>query len=187
MATYILAARRTPIGRLNGGLKGVGAVSLAQAALRACMEDVPGLSQRDLRSAYIGCVLQAGVGQAPARQVVCGSGRLCRLRSTVAKRTDGSALASQVDSVPPADGPHEVEAVTVNKVCASGLVSVALAAQELQSNAGDAEEGRVIVAGGMESMSQAPFYVPRGLTFGNASLRDAIAYDGLCDAGEQIM
>ena len=145
----IASACRTPIGKFQGSLAGfrapeLGALAVAEALRRA------GIEPAAVDEVILGNVLQAGVGQNPARQ---------------------AARAAGV--------PDEVGSFTVNKVCGSGLKSVMLAAQAIR--AGDAE---VIVAGGMESMSQAPYLVPaarEGVRLGHAQLVDAMIHDGLWD------
>src|SRR5438045_2530803 len=119
--SYIIAARRTPIGKLLGSLSTVPAPQLAAAAIRAALADA-GLPPAEIDHVILGNVLSAGIGQAPARQ---------------------AALAAGI--------PAAVGAVTINKVCGSGLMAVMLANQAIR--AGDA---KMIVAGGMENMSLAP-------------------------------
>ena len=151
-ASYILAARRTPIGKLLGGLSSVPAPRLAAEAIRAALADAA-LAPGQVQEVILGNVLQAGVGQAPARQ---------------------AALAAGI--------PASVPAVTINKVCGSGLKAVMLADQAIR--AGDAS---VIVAGGMENMSLAPHLVPNarsGWKFGHAQLVDSMLHDGLWCACE---
>jgi len=146
---FLVSACRTPIGRFQGGLSGftapqLGALAVAEAMRRA------GVAGEQIDEVILGNVLQAGVGQNPARQ---------------AQRAAGIP-----DSVPP---------FTVNKVCGSGLKSVMLAAQAIK--AGDAG---VLVAGGMESMTNAPYLVPSargGARLGDAKLVDAMVHDGLWD------
>jgi acetyl-CoA C-acetyltransferase len=146
----IVSACRTPIGKFQGGLASfkapqLGAFAIAEALKRAQ------IAGADVEEVILGTVLQAGLGQNPARQ---------------------AALAGGV--------PAEVAAVTINKVCGSGLKSVMLAAQAIR--AGDAD---VIVAGGQESMSNAPYLAPGvrdGLRLGHGKLLDAMVHDGLWDA-----
>jgi acetyl-CoA C-acetyltransferase len=145
----ILSYARTPIGRFQGGLSSFRAPQLGAFAIQAA------LAKRELDPALVdevimGNVLQAGVGQNPARQ---------------------SARAAGI--------PDEVGSFTVNKVCGSGLKSVMLAAQAIK--AGDAD---FIVAGGMESMSKAPYMIPKardGLRLGHGQLVDVMVHDGLWD------
>jgi acetyl-CoA C-acetyltransferase len=144
---YIVSAARTPIGKFGGALSGVPAVDLGATAIAAAVErGLPPDATVD--EVLMGQVLQAGVGQAPARQALLKAG-----------------LA---DTTP---------ATTINRVCGSGLKSIMLAAAEIK--AGDAE---VVVAGGMESMNQAPFLLPGarfGLRLGDAKLIDSTVNDGL--------
>src|SRR5262245_27583523 len=122
--SYIIAARRTPIGKLLGSLSSAPAPQLAAAAIRAALTD-SAISPTDIDQVLLGNVLSAGIGQAPARQAAIAAG------------------------IPPTVG-----AVTVNKVCGSGLMAVMLADQAIRN--GDAE---TIVAGGMENMSLAPHLI----------------------------
>jgi acetyl-CoA C-acetyltransferase len=148
----IVGAARTPIGKFLGALSPLSAPELGAVAIRAALER-SGIGPEDIDQAVLGNVLQAGVGQAPARQ---------------------AALAGGV--------PDAVPAYTVNMVCGSGLKAVMLAAQAIR--AGDA---RVVVAGGMESMSNAPYLVRgmrQGVKFGNQEMVDALINDGLwCSFG----
>ncbi|KAE8270392.1 hypothetical protein A4X09_0g1953 [Tilletia walkeri] len=153
MDVFIVSAARTPIGSFNGGLKKLSATQLGVTAVKAAISRA-GLQPADIEDAFIGNVLQAGVGQAPARQVVLGAG--C---------------------------PDTTEATTINKVCASGLKAVSLAAQNIALG-----QRSIMVAGGMESMSNAPYYAPRGLSYGSTQFHDAIVKDGLTDAsGQHLM
>src|SRR6185436_904377 len=145
---YLVSAARTPIGKFGGALAGVPAVELGGVAIRAAVErsglpeDVP------IDEVLMGQVLQAGVGQAPARQALLRAGL-----------------------------PDGTSATTINRVCGSGLKSIMLAAAEIK--AGDAE---VAVAGGMESMNQAPFLLRDarfGYRLGNGELVDSTVADGL--------
>jgi acetyl-CoA C-acetyltransferase len=143
----IVSACRTPIGRFNGGLSSFRAPELGAIAVREAMSRAS-LDPADVDEVILGTVLQAGLGQNPARQAALGAG------------------------VPP-----EVGAMTINKVCGSGLKAVMLAAQAIR--AGDAD---VIVAGGQESMTNAPYLVPQarnGLRLGHGKLLDAMVHDGL--------
>lgn len=152
-SSYILAARRTPIGKLLGGLSSVPAPQLAAAAIRAALADAAIPPER-VEEVILGNVLSAGIGQAPARQAALAAG------------------------IPPTVG-----AVTINKVCGSGLKAVMLADQAIR--AGDAS---VIVAGGMENMSLAPHLlvgVRSGWRFGNQQSLDSMQHDGLWCAAEQ--
>jgi acetyl-CoA C-acetyltransferase len=144
---YIVSAARTPIGKFGGALSTVPAVDLGATAISAAVER--GLPpEATIDEVLMGQVLQAGVGQAPARQALLKAGL-----------------------------PDTTPATTINRVCGSGLKSIMLAAAEIK--AGDAE---LVVAGGMESMNQAPFLLPGarfGLRLGDAKLIDATVHDGL--------
>ncbi|MDQ2889633.1 MAG: acetyl-CoA C-acyltransferase [Gemmatimonadota bacterium] len=143
----IVAAARTPIGRFLGGLASLAAPELGAAAIRAALARA-NVAAGAVGNVIMGNVLQGGVGQAPARQAALKAGL-----------------------------PGTVSAVTVNKVCGSGLEAVMLAAASIK--AGDEE---VVVAGGMESMSNAPYYVygyRAGVKFGDQKLVDGLIRDGL--------
>ena len=145
----IASAVRTPIGSFGGSLKDFSATQLGAIAIKAAVEKA-GIQPQEVEEVIMGCVLQANLGQAPARQ--------------------SSMLAGL---------PDNVIATTVNKVCASGMKAVAIAAQTIAL--GDAD---VIVAGGMESMSNVPFYNASqrwGNKYGNLQLIDGLAKDGLTD------
>ncbi|MEL7369244.1 MAG: thiolase family protein [Myxococcota bacterium] len=145
----ILAAKRTPIGSFQGSLSSVAAQELGALTARAAMASA-GADPAAVEEVYVGCVLPANLGQAPARQVAIKAG--C---------------------------PTDVPCTTVNKVCGSGLKAVAIAAQGIA--AGDVE---VALAGGMESMSNAPYYVGGargGLRLGDNKLVDGMIKDGLWD------
>jgi len=146
----IVAARRTPIGAFQGALSTVSATELSAAATRACLADT-GMDSADISHALIGCVLQAGVGQAPARQAALAAG-----------------LAQHVDCT------------TINKVCGSGLRAATLGVDLLR--AGTAS---VVLAGGMESMSGAPYLLPKareGYRMGHQQVIDHMFFDGLTNA-----
>src|SRR3954451_6732954 len=150
----IVSALRTPVGSFGGALKDISAPQLAAHAIRAALERVD-LPADAVDEVLLGCVLQAGLGQNPARQ---------------------AAIAAGI--------PQEVPATTINMLCGSGLKSVALASQIIR--AGDAE---VVVAGGMENMSRAPYFAPKarfGLRLGDAALVDSMVHDGLTDAFHDI-
>jgi acetyl-CoA C-acetyltransferase len=153
---YIVAAARTPMGSFNGALSTVPATQLGAIAIKGALEKA-GVNPNDVNEVYMGCVLQAGVGQAPARQA--------------------AKFAGIGDHVP---------ATTINKVCASGLKSVALAAQSIMLGLND-----IVVAGGMENMSLTPHYLPNsrsGYKYGNIQALDGIINDGLTDAyGKTLM
>lgn len=146
---YIVSAVRTPIGSFGGMFKDLSATQLGSIAIKAAVERA-GLKPSEIEEVIMGCVLQANLGQAPARQT--------------------SMLAGL---------PENVVATTVNKVCASGMKAIAQAAQSILL--GDAD---IIVAGGMESMSNVPYYSPKlrwGNKYGDVSLIDGLAKDGLTD------
>jgi acetyl-CoA C-acetyltransferase len=143
----IVAAARTPIGKFLGTLASVSAPALGAAAIRAALQR-SGVPAGDVEEVIMGNVIQGGVGQAPARQAMLQAGV-----------------------------PSSVSAVTINKVCGSGLKAVMLAAQSIK--AGDAQ---VIVAGGQESMSSAPYYVygmRNGVKLGDQQMVDGMIKDGL--------
>lgn len=152
----IVSAARTPIGKINGVLQSIPGTQLGAIAVRAAVERA-GIDGSLVEEVIMGMVVQAGAGQAPARQAALRGGL-----------------------------PSEVGAVTVNKVCGSGLKAVMLAAQAIRAGDGD-----VYVAGGMESMSNAPYLLPnarRGYRFGNETLVDALVSDGLwCSFEKQMM
>lgn len=146
----IVSAVRTPIGSFLGGLSSVPATQLGAIAIKGALDKI-NLDPQTVQEVYMGNVLQAGEGQAPARQAALGAGI-----------------------------PNTVPCTTVNKVCASGMKALMFAAQAIKC--GDAD---VVVAGGMESMSQTPFYsmnTRTGNKFGNTQLIDGIFHDGLQDA-----
>lgn len=148
----ILSAARTPIGRFQGALSSVSAARLGAAAVRAAVQRA-GVDAADIEEVIMGSVVQAGQGQAPARQASLWGGV-----------------------------PASVGATTVNKVCGSSLKAAMLAAQAVQ--AGDAD---LLLAGGFESMSRAPYLVAGRsgeLKFGHQSLTDALLHDGLWDPFE---
>jgi acetyl-CoA C-acetyltransferase len=145
----IVAALRTPIGRFQGGLAGIPAPRLGAEVVKAII-DQTGVDPKEIDEVIMGNVLQAGLGQNPARQAALFGG------------------------VPP-----EVGAVTINKVCGSGLKSVMLAAQAIRL--GDAD---LVLAGGFESMSRAPYLLPEaraGQRLGHGHLIDSMVNDGLWD------
>jgi acetyl-CoA C-acetyltransferase len=143
----ILSAARTPTGKFQGALKGFSAPELGAIAIREAVKRA-GVEPGEVDEVIMGCVVQAGLGQAPARQAALKAGL-----------------------------PPEVSALTVNMVCGSGLRAVALAAQAVQL--GDSE---VVVAGGMESMSNVPYALPGardGYRMGNHQITDLMVHDGL--------
>ena len=146
----VVGAARTPIGAFLGGLAPLPAPKLGAIAIRAALER-SGISDDKIDEVYMGNVVQAGVGQAPARQAALGAGL-----------------------------PQSVPCTTVNKVCGSGLKSVMLASSQILAG-----EARCVVAGGMESMSNAPYLargLRTGLALGEHSIEDANLVDGLVDA-----
>ena len=153
---YIISAVRTPMGSFGGALSTVSAPRLGATAIKAAVERA-GIDAKEVNEVFMGCVLQAGLGQAPARQAAMFAG-----------------LGTNVPCT------------TVNKVCASGMKSIALAAQSIAL--GDAD---CVVAGGMENMSMVPHYLPNsrnGFRLGDVKLKDGLVFDGLTDVyNEQHM
>lgn len=150
---YIVSAVRTPMGSFNGSLSSVSATKLGATAIKAALEKA-GVKAEEVDEVFMGNVLQAGLGQAPARQA--------------------AIFAGLGDKVP---------STTVNKVCASGMKSIMLAAQSIAL--GDNE---VVVAGGMENMSNVPYYLPQartGYRLGDGKLVDGLVFDGLTDVYNQ--
>jgi acetyl-CoA C-acetyltransferase len=150
--SYLIAARRTPIGKLLGGLSTVAAPRLAGVAIKTAIADA-GTPTDSIDQVILGNVLSAGVGQAPARQ---------------------AALAAGI--------PSSVGAITINKVCGSGLAAIMLADQAIR--AGDAN---LVVAGGMENMSLAPHLIAgarAGWKLGDQTVLDSMIHDGLWCACE---
>ena len=146
---YIVSAVRTPIGSFGGVLKSFSATQLGAIAIKAAVERA-GLQPSQIDEVLMGCVLQANLGQAPARQAAILAGL-----------------------------PNSVICTTVNKVCASGMKAIAQGAQSILL--GDAD---IIVAGGMENMSNVPYYAQDlrwGNKYGNVNLIDGVAKDGLTD------
>ena len=151
---YIVAAVRTPIGSFGGSLKSFTATQLGGIAIKAVLEKVQ-LDPSKVDEVIFGSVIQAGLGQAPARQAAIYGGL-----------------------------PHKVICTTVNKVCASGMKSITQAAQSILL--GDAD---IIVAGGMESMSNVPFYNTQqrwGNKYGDITIQDGLAKDGLVDVYDKV-
>lgn len=147
--TYIVAARRTPIGKFGKSLASVSAVDLGAAAIEAVLKD-SGADKAVVDQVLMGNVIQAGTGQNPARQ---------------------AAIKAGLDYATPA--------ITINDVCGSGLSSINLAASLIQSG-----QARVMIAGGMESMSRAPYVLNQargGYRFGDGQLIDALKKDALID------
>lgn len=149
----IVSMARTPIGKFMGGLSAIPAPNLGAIAIKKALEKI-NLKPDLVDEVFMGNVLQAAEGQAPARQAALLAGL-----------------------------PHSVPCTTINKVCASGMKAVAMAAQAIKS--GDAD---IIVAGGMENMSLVPHYFQarNGVKFGNVALNDGMIFDGLTDAYDQV-
>ncbi len=148
---FIVAARRTPIGSFLGSLAPLSAAELGAVVVRAVVEE-SGIDSASIDEVLMGCVLPAGLGQAPARQAALKAGL-----------------------------PKLVPATTVNKMCGSGMKTVMLGFDQIQAGA-----ARIMVAGGMESMSNAPYLLPgarRGLRMGDQPILDHMLYDGLQDPG----
>ena len=152
--SVIVAAVRTPFGRLGGGLADKQATELGSIAIRAAMERI-GLEPHEPEYVIMGQVLQAGAGQAPARQAAIGAGL-----------------------------PKEIPADTINKVCASSIRAVEIADAMIRAGEHD-----VIVTGGMESMSNAPYLLKRarfGYRLGNGELIDSMVFDGLTSTFDEL-
>ena len=146
---YIISAVRTPLGSFGGALAGISATKLGAIAIKGALAKA-GLDGKEVQEVYMGSVLQANLGQAPARQAAMFAGL-----------------------------PATVQCTTINKVCASGMKAISIGAQSIIC--GDAD---VVVAGGMENMSQVPFYSENmrwGNKYGNVTLTDGLAKDGLID------
>ncbi|MCE7053779.1 acetyl-CoA C-acyltransferase [Algoriphagus sp. AGSA1] len=144
---YIVSAVRTPLGSFGGKLAGLTAVELGSAAIKGALEK-SGVKAESVQEVFMGNVLSANLGQAPARQASIGAGI-----------------------------GYNVPCTTVNKVCASGMKAVMFGAQSIMLGIND-----VVVAGGMESMSNVPYYIPKarfGYKYGNAEFVDGLAKDGL--------
>ena len=151
---YIVAAVRTPIGSFGGSLSSISATALGGIAIKGALEKA-GLSMDLVDEVIMGSVIQAGLGQAPARQAAKAAGL-----------------------------PDKVICTTINKVCASGMKSIAIAAQNIIL--GDAD---IIIAGGMESMSNVPFYNTTqrwGNKYGDTVMQDGLAKDGLVDVYDKV-
>lgn len=150
---FIVSAVRTPIGSFMGSLATVSATKLGAAAVKGALDKI-NLDPKNVQEIYMGNVLQAGEGQAPARQVALGAGLS-----------------------------NETPSTTINKVCASGMKAVSMAAQAIK--AGDAD---VIVAGGMENMSMVPhYYNARNATkLGDVKMQDGMILDGLTDVYNKV-
>jgi len=146
---YIVSAVRTPMGSFNGSLSGISAPKLGAIAIEGALEKI-GLAKNEVQEVYMGNVLQANIGQAPARQA--------------------AIFAGLSENVP---------CTTINKVCASGMKATMLGAQSIMLGDND-----VVVTGGMENMSQAPYYLDKartGYKYGNGQVIDGLTKDGLID------
>ncbi|CAJ2512811.1 Uu.00g009300.m01.CDS01 [Anthostomella pinea] len=151
---YIISASRTPTAKFNGSFLTVSAPKLGAAAIKSALEKSK-VPVEKITDVYMGNVLQGSVGQAPARQAAIFAGL-----------------------------PTTTEAVTINKVCASGMKAVAFAAQNIQLGLSEAQ-----IAGGMENMSQVPYYVPRASSlppFGHIKMEDGLIKDGLTNVYDQF-
>ena len=152
---YIVSAVRTPLGSFNGMFSSIAAPKLGATAIKGAIQKI-GLDSSEVQEVFMGNVLQAGLGQAPARQA--------------------AIFAGLSDEVP---------CTTINKVCASGMKAVMFAAQSIMLGWND-----VVVAGGMENMSQVPHYLMnsrKGYKYGNFTALDGLAHDGLTDVYNNYM
>jgi acetyl-CoA C-acetyltransferase len=152
---FIVSMARTPIGALSGVLGGVNVIELGKTVVKAAMERA-GVNGDQIDEVYIGNVLQANVGQAPAQQV---------------------SIAAGINTKTPC--------TTINKVCASGMKAIMIGAQSIMLG-----DNHVVVVGGMESMTNAPHYLPSGrsgIRYGNGEILDAISRDGLQDPYKKYM
>ena len=150
---YIVSAVRTPIGSFGGSLAGISATHLGAAAIKGALEKA-GVTPDQVDEVIMGNVVSANLGQAPARQASIFAGL-----------------------------PVTVPCTTINKVCASGIKAITLAAQSIMLG-----QNEIVVAGGMENMSQIPYYIPNarwGYKFGNAEMVDGLSKDGLTDVYNQ--
>lgn len=146
---YVISAVRTPIGSFGGSLASVSAITLGGIAVKGALERA-GVDPELVEEVFMGNVISAGLGQAPATQVAAAAGL-----------------------------GFEIPCTLVNKVCASGMKAVMLGAQSIMLGQND-----VVVAGGMESMSNVPYYLPKaryGYKYGNGEVLDGLSYDGLTD------
>lgn len=154
-SVYIVAAVRTPMGSFNGKLSGIPATQLGATAIKGALAKA-GIQPEQVNEVFFGNVLQAGLGQAPARQAAIFAGL-----------------------------PNTTPCTTINKVCASGMKSIALGASSIMLGHND-----IVVTGGMENMSQVPHYLPgsrAGYKYGNFTAIDGLAYDGLRDVYNEYM
>lgn len=146
---YIVSAVRTPMGSFNGKLSGIAAPKLGSIAIKGAIERI-GLDKNEVQEVFMGNVIQANLGQAPARQ---------------------AAIFAGLNETTPC--------TTINKVCASGMKAIMLGAQSIMLGDND-----TVIAGGMENMSQAPYYLDQartGYKYGNGSIIDGLTKDGLID------
>lgn len=144
---YIVSALRTPIGSFGGSLAGLSAVQLGSTAIKGAL-DKSGVDAKEVQEVFMGNVISANLGQAPARQAAMGAGL-----------------------------GYNVPCTTINKVCASGMKAVMFGAQSIMLGLND-----TVVAGGMESMSNIPYYIPKaryGYKYGNGEMVDGLLKDGL--------
>ena len=144
---FIVSARRTPIGAFQGALSPLSAPQLGAVAIKAAVQD-SGIAAELIEDSIIGCVLMAGIGQAPGRQ---------------------AALAAGV--------PQRVPATTINKMCGSGLKAIMMATDQIRAGSAN-----VVLAGGIESMTNAPYLIPKargGLRMGHSEILDHMFFDGL--------
>ncbi len=149
----ILSYARTPMGSFQGALSGASATELGAAAVGAAVKRA-GVPHEAIDKIYMGCVLPAGLGQAPARQAALKAGL-----------------------------PRHIEATTVNKMCGSGMQAAIMAADTITAGSAD-----IVIAGGMESMTNAPYFLPKhraGARIGHDRIIDHMFFDGLEDAYEQ--
>jgi acetyl-CoA C-acetyltransferase len=154
-SVYIVAAVRTPMGSFNGKLSSIPATKLGAIAIKGALQRA-GIKPEQVNEVFFGNVLQAGLGQAPARQAAIFAGL-----------------------------PNTVPCTTINKVCASGMKSIALGASSIMLGHND-----IVVTGGMENMSQVPHYLPgsrAGYKYGNFTAIDGLAHDGLRDVYNEYM
>lgn len=146
---YIVSAVRTPIGSFGGSLASLSAVKLGAAAAKGALQKI-NLDPKAIQEVFMGNVISAGLGQAPATQVAVAAGL-----------------------------GYEIPCTLVNKVCASGMKAIMLGAQSIQLGQNDC-----VLAGGMESMSNIPYYLPKaryGYKYGNGEVLDGLTYDALTD------
>jgi acetyl-CoA C-acetyltransferase len=154
-SVFIVAAVRTPMGSFNGKLSGISAPKLGSVAIKGALQKA-GVNPEQVDEVFFGNVLQAGLGQAPSRQAAMFAGL-----------------------------PNTTPCTTVNKVCASGMKTVALGASSIMLGHND-----IVVTGGMENMSQVPHYLPgsrNGYKYGNFTAVDGLAHDGLRDVYNDYM